>query len=406
MKSAAIRAFVVVFSVLTGAFLFQNCSSSSSTPAGQPASPSGNSTSTSYPSRLHFTSIPATHGIFDVSLAQDPSTNIIWMAYSAVNASVLWPTQNVDVVTTGLASSTDQGATWTDFGSVVNPALDVTIALAAPLNAGTWHNEVSSLVFDAAAPANQRWKLMWHHYLLINQGRRFEHGWIGLKMAATPQQLASATEIKLFTGSLYDVSNNTAGGGSKSPLGGAPAIALDVAVDSHLNGCAVFTEPGMMAASSGLYVTLLCGVSPTQHRIVILKCANPCNAGLAASWSYLGDALTDADAANLGFNQGYSGASLVSSNGSLYLLATPVSSTPYDGFYNGCYLYKFSDITTASLVRSAGVPTPVLTVKGAAGSFNGACSFLPGATKTGVIYDQVDLSVTDKFQLFSSGVTF
>jgi hypothetical protein len=374
--------------------LLQHCSNKGgSTPSG-----------ITYPAALNIPGV-GTHGIFDASLAQDPASSRVWMSYSAINPSVMWPTQNFDTVSTRLAYSDDQGATWTDSGSTVNDVLDVTLALPAPLNAGTWHNEVSSLVYDPGASVNERWKLLWHHYLLINGDRRFEHGWISLKTASTPTQLASATEIKLFSGVGYDLGNNTAGGASGSPVGGPPAIALDTAISTDLNGC-FFTEPGMLATSSALYVSMLCVKSPTDHRIILLKCDSPCDLSSAPSWTYLGTALNDADAASFGFDQGFSAPNLVTSNGQNYLIVTPQSTTPFDSYYNGCRVFRFTDIDTASIQRTGGVPDIVATVNGDAGSFDGACTYLPTASKAGVIYSQAFFGPTEKFRLFMSGTNF
>jgi hypothetical protein len=303
-----------------------------------------------------------------------------------------------------LAYSNDQGATWTDMG-VVNAAQDVTIALPSPNNAGTWINEVSDLVYDPGATAGQQWKLLWHHYLMINNARQLNHGWIGLKMAATPGQLAAASEIKLFSSAGYDAVNNTQGGGSQSPLGGAPAIALDTALNAQLNGC-IFTEPGMLATSSALYVSMMCGKSTTSHLIALFKCSSPCNATNAASWSYLGSALSDADASALGYDEGFSATNLVASGGQNYLIVTPVSTTPFDAHYNGCRVFKFTDIDTATLQRSAGIPTAIASVNGSAGSFNGACTYLPGASKAGILYSELVRTPSIQFKIFSSGINF
>jgi hypothetical protein len=318
----------------------------------------------------------------------------------------MWPVQNFDTVSTRLAYSDDQGATWIDSGSTINGVLDVDLdPLPVPFNAGTWHNEVSSLIYDPGAAANERWKLLWHHYLLINGDRHFEHGWIGLKTAATPTQLASATEVKLFSSFGYDPGNNILNGPSGSPVGGAPAIALDTALTTTLNGC-FFTEPGMLATSSALYVSMLCVKSPTDHRIILLKCDSPCDTTSASSWTYVGTALNDTDAASFGFDQGFSAPGLVTSSGQNYLMVTPQSSTPFDSHYNGCRVFRFTDIDTASLQRTGGVPDLVATVNGDAGSFNGACTYLPAASRAGVIYGQAFLTSTEKFRLFMSGVNF
>lgn len=342
--------------------------------------------------------------MFDPSLAQANGDTKIWMSYSSVDPSVQWPSQNPQAVSTRLAYSTDQGATWAD-GGAVNSFQDVTIALAPPNNAGTWVNEVADLVYDPAAAASERWKLMWHHYLILNNVRHLDdHSWIGLKMAAAPEQLAAATEIKLFSAYGYNTANNTQGGSSQSPLGGAPAIALDT-VDAGLSGC-IFTEPGMLATSSALYVSMLCAKTPTSHLIALFKCSSPCNVTNAASWSYLGSALSDADASALGYNEGFSATNLVASGGQNYLIVTPVSTTPFDSYYNGCRVYRFADIDTASLQRSGGVPTPVTSANGSAGSFNGACTYLPGASKAGILYSELVQTPAIGFKVFSSGINF
>ena len=68
---------------------------------------------------------------------------------------------NQRTITTRLAYSDDQGATWTDLGSRINDISEP----PAGSKAQTWVNEVSSLVYDPYAPQPERWKLFWHHYL-------------------------------------------------------------------------------------------------------------------------------------------------------------------------------------------------------------------------------------------------
>jgi hypothetical protein len=162
----------------------------------------------------------------------------------------------------------------------------------------------------------------------------------------------------------------------------------------------------MLATSSALYVSMLCAKSLTDHRIILLKCDSPCDLSSAPSWSYLGTALNDADAASFGFDEGFSAPNLVTSSGQNYLIVTPQSTTPFDGHYNGCMAFRFTDIDTASIQKTGGVPDIVATVNGDAGSFNGACTYLPAASKAGVIYSQAFFGSTEKFRLFMSGVNF
>ena len=79
--------------------------------------------------------------------------------------------------------------------------------------------------------------------------------------------------------------------------------------------------------------------------------------------------------------------------------------TPFDGFYNGCLVFKFTNLETASLQRVNGVPATISKVNGDAGSFNGACTYWTGATHSGIVYSQLSTTGT-KFRIMNSGVTF
>lgn len=124
-------------------------------------------------------------GIFDPSLAADAAGEKVWMAYSEVLDSFLWPGRN-DRIQSRLARSDDAGATWTDANVPLNAAEDVVLPQAPPNDAGTWNHEVPALVHDPGAPAAEQWKVLWHRYLWVNGARAFQHGWIALKSAPSP----------------------------------------------------------------------------------------------------------------------------------------------------------------------------------------------------------------------------
>jgi hypothetical protein len=355
--------------------------------------------------RITFAGV-GSHGVFDASLAKDPGSTRLWMSYSAVDPSRAWPAQNVDVVTTRLAYSDDAGSTWTDSGALVNGPLDVQLPLAPPDDAGSWTNEVSSLVYDPGASADARWKLLWHHYLLVDGDRRFEHGWLGLKAAATPEGLASATEVKLFAGAGYDTANDTQGGVTGSPVGGAPAVRLDTR-HADLSGC-VFTEPDLHATAAALYVSLHCAKvdGSGENLVVLLRCDSPCDFGDSASWSYRGTLLRNADAAALGFDGGFSATELFDAAGGTYLVVTPVSTAPFPGYYNGCRVYRFQSLDPAVLQGASGAPAVVGSVGGTAGSFNGACTYHRDGTAGGVVYGEFFPTEVERFRLFRSGINF
>lgn len=374
-----------------------------SNPTADAASPDGGAVA---PQQLVMPGVSA-RGIFDPSLARDGESKRVWMSYSAVDPSVMWPTQNYDVVSTRLAYTDDEGATFMDSGKVLNAAkdIDLTGVLAPPNNAGTWTNEVSSLVYDPGAVASERWKLTWMHYLLINGERRFEHGWLGLKSAATPEALASATEVKLIVGSLYDKANDLAGSPTKPPVAGAPAIALDTALGASLNGCLVFAEPGLMATDAALYLSLVCGKARTDRRVVLLECKSPCTTTSAASWRHVGNLLDSTDAAAFGIDQGFSAPNLARVGGRDVLLVTPERSQPFEGFYDGCLAFPIADLAGAKVGRDAGAPAPIASIRGTAGSFHGACTVDGSLTKAGVLYSQLFVDSPEKFRIYKRGIS-
>lgn len=336
-------------------------------------------------------------GIFDPALTYDSVSGTLWMSYSAVNDNNgnLYPTQNT--VSTRLAFSSNAGSSWTDSGVVVNPILNVTLTYPGLPTTGVWHHEVSRVLYDPfAASAASRWKLLSHHYLLVkdtSNDRRFEHGWLGYKAAATPAGLQAATEVKLFAGGLYDTANNTASGTTGSPVGGAPVIALQ-SLNVQLNNCLIFTEPGLLSTASFLYMTSIC-VEASNYRVALFRCAQPC--AMTSGWSYVATLLQNSDAVSLGYLN-FSASELLQENGANYLMVSPEGATGSPGIYHGCKVYKFTDINTGTL---QGAPTAVNTVNGTQGSFNGACGF-DEQSQTGIVFSEFNFTLNESFQIFKS----
>jgi hypothetical protein len=175
----------------------------------------------------------------------------------------------------------------------------------------------------------------------------------------------------------------------------------------------------MYASGSALYVTLQCEVfdltvSPPTHldrQIVILKCTSPCNIASAASWSYLGTALKKPDATAFSFNSGFAAPGLFASAGNMYLvvtgtnLVTPPVGIPYVK-YSGCRVFRFANLETATLEPVGAQPTLVSSINGTAGSFNGACAYHASANMSGMLFSEINTSVTDAFQMFMSHINF
>lgn len=337
------------------------------------------------------------NGIFDPSLTQETG-GALWMSFSEVRYS---PTTNKQLyVRTRIASSTNNGAGWTDAG-VANDS--VTFTVPDPGGGAAWNavfqQEVSRLEYDPGdADANRRWKLLWHRYVNAynpNNGVSlplYQHGWVGLKVAATPGALASAGERKLFTGTVYDSAIN---GASEYPLASTVAA---------LSDCVVFTEPGLLAVNDGVYVVLRCATDPANAaavgKIALLKCTHTALQAFA-SCGYLGILLTDREAPGYGNYDGFSAPDLVQVGAKRYLIVTPTIKDSY----KGCLVFEVSDLAGAALVRNLGVAVVARSINTASSAeHHGACGYHPGATASGVIYGEYNFGGSPQFRLFNSNI--
>ncbi|MFC1671078.1 exo-alpha-sialidase [Spirochaetota bacterium] len=321
-------------------------------------------------------------GIFDPSLAEDPSTGTIWMSYSSVNISEMWVDH--DAITTRLAYSDDNGLSWHDNNTAINIAEDFSSAEGN----GTWANEVSCIIYDkGAALPSERWKILWHRYLWFNRQRQFAFGWIAMKTAPSPNGPWSS-ERKLFSGSAYDNVTDT--------IIGQPEVMLDK-MHSELNSCVAFTEPGMLSTDNALYLSLLCAESSsTDGKIVLLKWPHP-----DGPWEYKGAFMTNSiDGPLMGYD-GFSAPEMFEKGGDFYLIATPQTSDKY----LGTYIFEIEDLETAAIKRNNGAPEIYLTIFGVDGSHNGAAGYISGASGSGILYSEVNIdSEPFMFQIFSSGI--
>jgi hypothetical protein len=335
---------------------------------------------------------PATDGVFDPAPMSDGSA--LWMSYSAVLSSPNDST--LSQVRTRIASSTDAGATWTDAtvdpNDIADPDFQVDDGYGGKIWA-TWRFEVSRLLYDPFdTDANRRWKILWHRYVAAGANfRLFQDGWIGLSTATAPDGSWSA-ERKLFTGTAYNSADmNAVIGPPEFPL--AP-------LDARLSACIAYTEPGMLARTDGIYVSLQCAAgSPAAGKVVLLRCDRE-----FAACTYLGDMLTNDEAAQFSLAgqslDGFGATELVESAGGVYLLVTGHESSP--DAYRGCLAFRVSDLGAAKVARDSGnSPVLVKRVAGTAGSFNGACGYDPHASGSGIIYSEY-VDAAPHFRLFAS----
>lgn len=349
-------------------------------------------------------------GVFDPSVTEDPETGRLWMSYSSFDVS----SHSRSGVGLRIAYS-DDGENWRDAG-VVQRFAEV---VAGPFQAteageseveeasrGTWQNETSTLVHDRHAPREQRWKLFWHQTLWVNDvPRHASYSWIALKMADSPENLAHAPPIKLFTGYMARSAGESSAAPAVAPIPGPPAIQLDKR-DPQLGAC-MFGQPAAISAPDGLYLALDCawlGTRPQLHT-VLLRCAHPnCTITDAASWTVVGRLTEPRDGPQLEEHyKGFGGTALAEKNGRYYLIATPIASE--DDRYDGCNVYRFDDLAKGKLERQRrGKLVIAQTVRGIQGTHHGACA-AHARLKGGILLSQVVSTAAPRImQIRQSGV--
>ena len=307
------------------------------------------------------------------------------MSYSHVSI----PPSGIKLIETRLATTPDAGLNWQDAGFLVNAATSLTLPVPNDVNAIA--NEVSRLVYNpfAVAAGADPWIMFWHRYLSVLNGidtiRLFQHGWIGMKSGATATTLGA--ERKLFTGLGYDPVNNS------DPLG-VPEYSLDLLEPATMGDCLVFTEPGVLPKSSGVYVSMLCAKVTPPGKIILLRCGHD-----MGNCTYLGDLIdgSEANTVNAAYD-GFSASELVNVNGQDYLIVTPT----LGDLYRGCVAYRIMDIDNAVIERNAGVPVASLIIP-QRGDFNGACGYVAGLTGSGIMISEAFFTESPTFRLFASG---
>ncbi|MCI4665414.1 MAG: hypothetical protein MRY74_11895 [Neomegalonema sp.] len=298
-------------------------------------------------------------GVFDPSVAADPEGGLV-MSYSGVAPSKAWPRKHDRVVSTYLARSA-KGARWRRIAPLVL-GYD-TPGAQTPLG---WQSEVSALAVDSKSSRGRRWKLAAHRFPLIRGKRAFEHGWIALREAASPEELARAREVKLLVGRGYRHDPKAA------PPSDAPPVIYGHKAHGDLSWCMIFTEPALLARGDALYLATTCAewslLRGILSKVVLFKCAAPCQPRRRAAWRYLG-VLLGRSAVRRDGVLGYTAAAFAQLSGADYLIATPIGRGPFKRAYHGCRIHRITDLERAKLGRAA------LTLRGAKKQFRGACAF-------------------------------
>ena len=358
----------------------------------------------SFPAELFITGA-GPDGAFDPSLEVDPDdAGLVWMAYSWVGMATSFGV-TFRHLETRLATSTDEGATWADVGVLVNAAeIDPPLPPALVGLPAAWAHEVPTLEYHP--PGAGTWALVWHRYIHaedgMSDGRQFAYGWISLKLAASPAALATATEIKLFTGLAYHAPGIGDEAWSDTIIG-PPVIRLHE-LDPALASCVAFTEPGLHSFGADLYLSLVCANPTSGNAIILLRAIDP-----ATTWEYVGTLADDADAMTVNpVWVGFSAPELFDAGGVTYLSLSPTEPfAPGVDLYAGCTLFQVEALMSAALVRApgSGLPIPLLEVRGVDGGVNdGACSYDEAAPRAGIVYVEAHPEAPPFARIYKSGV--
>ncbi|TSC74811.1 MAG: hypothetical protein G01um101444_164 [Parcubacteria group bacterium Gr01-1014_44] len=329
-------------------------------------------------------------GIFDPSLENDDSR--IWMSYSAVENprpfSCAGKSLTLKRVETRLAYSDNQGANWVD-GGVAIPSEDV--CLPAPYHLGTWMSETPTIIKDMKAPASERWKIISHRYLWVQEdgdfnqenNKKFDFGWYGLRAAASPELLKNASEKKL------------AGAAYQNSVLGEPATWLNK-VHPALSDCLFFGEPGGLSDSTGFYLTTSCfTLNPATFKLALLKYNG-------SSWSYVGTSFNQEESSKIGSEKTMTAASLFKAGNQAYLMATK----HVGGLYSGCYIFGIN-LANGEIQKEAGAPKILQSIEGIQSVFNGACGYNPASRESGIVFGELtDMVTNPMFKIFKTFVNY
>lgn len=319
-------------------------------------------------------------GIFDLSIEYPPGAPGGALTYSAVQAT--------NSISTRIAVSDDDGATWTYVGSV-NQSEDMTIAVAASspkgcpgnLCAGRLIHEVSSVIYDADDPdASKRWKVFTHSYLVGTGDALYRDlGYIGLY--TSPDALQPFT----FAGKALGWN-----GESTFSSEGALTNANEI---QQLSDCILLTEPGALWRPGGI-IDLAIGCATAQPnfpiRVELLRSFDH-----AKTFQYAGRLLDPTDSYCLGGTRDQiNAADLFFAGGKSYLVATPAGTIPgfSDTGYRGCFVFPLATGGTAIERDDNGAPVVERVLDSSDGRFTGACSSSEGASAMGYVVHELATS--------------
>jgi hypothetical protein len=123
------------------------------------------------------------------------------------------------------------------------------------------------------------------------------------------------------------------------------------------------------------------------------------------AWRYIATVSTPDDARAVGADK-YSASNLFAQGDKFFIIASPITTKPVIGSYNGCHVFRFTDIATGQLEREGSHPKIIRRVEGDPGSFNGACTYAQAVTVSGFMYGEIRFGGgRPYFQIFQTGIS-
>ena len=330
----------------------------------------------------------ANGGLSDVALSYPAGAASGVMTYTAVAYS-----QTAVALTTRIASSSDQGATWTyvaDVNHVAATMLQVTDTTECPSGScpGFIVNEVSTVIDDPTDPdPDRRWKVFTHRYWVSTQTGtptiRYQYGHIALYTAPAPSGPWSAPQPVL-------------GWPSNAPFSSQGANQLTTMIPG-MTDCAVLTEPSAMISGNQILLAVGCVALPANIRIELLASGDH-----AATFTRVGTLVAANDSPALGGSAPrVNGAHLFQAGGVSYVLASPGNSS---GAYLGCALLEL-DAQHAILRNADGTPHVLRYFDAPGEPQRGACAFAEGAPATGFVMNIPTLMPVPLWRVYRTGVS-
>lgn len=331
-------------------------------------------------------------GLIDPSVEYSAEAESGLLTYTAV--------PGFDRVHIAIATSSDEGATWTRVGDVNEPApvtistTDLSVCGSSSCE-GTIVYESSSIIVDRFDPDPDRLLKVFSHAYFFGADRHYDLGYVVMHTASAPE--GPWQETKLF------------GWDSSSSLSTAD-VAYNVSSDPalpELHECVIVGEPGAIVRPTGnIDLVLACpAIRAGGSATIDIRLLRSTDHG--DTWKYVATLLTADDAEALGAtSRKINGGDLFYAKGSYYLMATPIGLVDFpDGTaegYRGCLVIPIDDLDTGSVERCDDIPVVDGSYLGQPGQFVGACSTDEGALSSGVLIPVPDLTSSVPFQLFAS----